>query len=140
MLAQMARAKWAGTGIRTEMVRQAVAVAARAVRARIIPISIQLRAERGSHRPSAAPRLPTRWAVWDASEETRSSMAIMELPIRATVVTVAANFLLWAAMVAVVVLAGRGKHFSAGADLNWMRDMAQAPENEKLRQRLNATD
>lgn len=34
--------------------------------------------------------------------------------------------------VRVVVLAGRGPHFSAGADLNWMRRAAQAGEQENL--------
>ena len=34
--------------------------------------------------------------------------------------------------VRVVVLAGRGKHFSAGADLNWMRRAAQGSEAENL--------
>lgn len=34
--------------------------------------------------------------------------------------------------VRVLVLAGRGKHFSAGADLNWMRRAAQASEAENL--------
>ena len=32
----------------------------------------------------------------------------------------------------VVVLAGRGKHFSAGADLNWMRRAADSTEAENL--------
>jgi methylglutaconyl-CoA hydratase len=32
----------------------------------------------------------------------------------------------------VVVLAGRGKHFSAGADLNWMRRAADSSEAENL--------
>jgi len=36
------------------------------------------------------------------------------------------------ASVRVVVLAGRGTHFSAGADLNWMRRAAQASEQENL--------
>ncbi len=34
--------------------------------------------------------------------------------------------------VRVVVLAGRGKHFSAGADLNWMRRAANASEADNL--------
>jgi methylglutaconyl-CoA hydratase len=34
--------------------------------------------------------------------------------------------------VRVVVLAGRGKHFSAGADLNWMRRAAEGSEVENL--------
>ncbi|MCK6410190.1 enoyl-CoA hydratase/isomerase family protein [Thauera sp.] len=34
--------------------------------------------------------------------------------------------------VRVVVLAGRGKHFSAGADLNWMRRAADSTEAENL--------
>ncbi|MCL2658151.1 MAG: enoyl-CoA hydratase/isomerase family protein [Betaproteobacteria bacterium] len=34
--------------------------------------------------------------------------------------------------VRVVVLAGRGKHFSAGADLNWMRRAAEKSEAENL--------
>jgi len=34
--------------------------------------------------------------------------------------------------VRVVVLAGRGKHFSAGADLNWMRRAAQGNEADNL--------
>lgn len=34
--------------------------------------------------------------------------------------------------VRIVVLAGRGKHFSAGADLNWMRRAAHASEAENL--------
>lgn len=34
--------------------------------------------------------------------------------------------------VRVVVLAGRGKHFSAGADLNWMRRAAEGSEAENL--------
>lgn len=34
--------------------------------------------------------------------------------------------------VRVVVLAGRGKHFSAGADLNWMRRAAHASEADNL--------
>jgi methylglutaconyl-CoA hydratase len=34
--------------------------------------------------------------------------------------------------VRVVVLAGRGKHFSAGADLNWMRRAAEASEADNL--------
>lgn len=34
--------------------------------------------------------------------------------------------------VRVVVLAGRGKHFSAGADLNWMRRAAQGSEADNL--------
>ena len=34
--------------------------------------------------------------------------------------------------VRVVVLAGRGKHFSAGADLNWMRRAANAREADNL--------
>ena len=34
--------------------------------------------------------------------------------------------------VRVVVLGGRGKHFSAGADLNWMRRAAQASATENL--------
>lgn len=34
--------------------------------------------------------------------------------------------------VRVVVLGGRGTHFSAGADLNWMRRAAQASEQENL--------
>jgi len=34
--------------------------------------------------------------------------------------------------VRVVVLAGRGKHFSAGADLNWMRRAADASVEENL--------
>jgi methylglutaconyl-CoA hydratase len=36
------------------------------------------------------------------------------------------------AAVRVVVLAGRGKHFSAGADLNWMRRAADSTEAENL--------
>ena len=32
--------------------------------------------------------------------------------------------------VRVIVLAGAGKHFSAGADLNWMQRMAQASEQQ----------
>jgi methylglutaconyl-CoA hydratase len=36
------------------------------------------------------------------------------------------------ASVRVVVLGGRGPHFSAGADLNWMRRAAQAGEQENL--------
>ncbi|MDY0073404.1 MAG: enoyl-CoA hydratase/isomerase family protein [Thauera sp.] len=36
------------------------------------------------------------------------------------------------ASVRVVVLAGRGKHFSAGADLNWMRRAAASTEAENL--------
>jgi len=36
------------------------------------------------------------------------------------------------ASVRVVVLAGRGKHFSAGADLNWMRRAAQGSEADNL--------
>ena len=36
------------------------------------------------------------------------------------------------ASVRVVVLAGRGKHFSAGADLNWMRRAADSTEAENL--------
>ena len=36
------------------------------------------------------------------------------------------------AEVRVVVLGGRGTHFSAGADLNWMRRAAQASEQENL--------
>ena len=36
------------------------------------------------------------------------------------------------ASVRVVVLAGRGAHFSAGADLNWMRRAAEASEQENL--------
>ena len=36
------------------------------------------------------------------------------------------------AIVRVVVLGGRGPHFSAGADLNWMRRAAQAGEQENL--------
>jgi len=36
------------------------------------------------------------------------------------------------AVVRVVVLGGRGTHFSAGADLNWMRRAAQASEQENL--------
>lgn len=36
------------------------------------------------------------------------------------------------ASVRVVVLGGRGTHFSAGADLNWMRRAAQASELENL--------
>ncbi len=36
------------------------------------------------------------------------------------------------ATVRVVVLAGRGKHFSAGADLNWMRRAADSTEAENL--------
>ncbi len=36
------------------------------------------------------------------------------------------------ASVRVVVLAGRGKHFSAGADLNWMRRAAEASEADNL--------
>ena len=32
----------------------------------------------------------------------------------------------------VVVLSGKGKHFSAGADLNWMRSMAEATYQENL--------
>jgi methylglutaconyl-CoA hydratase len=35
-------------------------------------------------------------------------------------------------MVRVVVLAGRGKHFSAGADLNWMRRAAEGSEADNL--------
>ena len=34
--------------------------------------------------------------------------------------------------VRVVVLAGRGKHFSAGADLNWMRRAAEGSETDNL--------
>ena len=34
--------------------------------------------------------------------------------------------------VRVVVLAGRGKHFSAGADLNWMRRAAEGSEADNL--------
>lgn len=34
--------------------------------------------------------------------------------------------------VRIVVLAGRGKHFSAGADLNWMRRAAHASETENV--------
>lgn len=34
--------------------------------------------------------------------------------------------------VRVVVLGGRGKHFSAGADLNWMRRQANASESKNL--------
>ena len=36
------------------------------------------------------------------------------------------------ASVRVVVLAGRGKHFSAGADLNWMRRASDSTEAENL--------
>jgi len=36
------------------------------------------------------------------------------------------------ASVRVVVLAGRGKHFSAGADLNWMRRAAEGSEADNL--------
>ncbi len=36
------------------------------------------------------------------------------------------------ATVRVVVLAGRGKHFSAGADLNWMRRASDSTEAENL--------
>jgi methylglutaconyl-CoA hydratase len=36
------------------------------------------------------------------------------------------------ATVRVVVLGGRGPHYSAGADLNWMRRAAQASEQENL--------
>ena len=36
------------------------------------------------------------------------------------------------AAVRVVVLGGRGPHFSAGADLNWMRRAAEASEQENL--------
>jgi methylglutaconyl-CoA hydratase len=36
------------------------------------------------------------------------------------------------ASVRVVVLAGRGKHFSAGADLNWMRRAADSTEADNL--------
>ena len=35
--------------------------------------------------------------------------------------------------VRVVVLAGRGRHFSAGADLNWMRRAADASVEETCR-------
>ena len=35
-------------------------------------------------------------------------------------------------MVRVVVLAGRGKHFSAGADLNWMRRAAEGSKADNL--------
>ena len=36
------------------------------------------------------------------------------------------------ASVRVVVLGGRGRHFSAGADLNWMRRAAEASEADNL--------
>ncbi len=35
--------------------------------------------------------------------------------------------------VRVVLVRGNGKHFSAGADINWFKEMASAPEEEKLK-------
>lgn len=46
--------------------------------------------------------------------------------------TVACNILEQDSSVRVIVLGGRGPHFSAGADLNWMRRAAAASEQENL--------